>query len=405
VVRRLLAPLLLAVTLLVTAAPGAVQAAAPPPTPAEDPFYTPPNPLPAVAPGEILRLRTVEVFAEPLRLLPAPVRAWQLLYRSTSATGDPNAVSGTLLVPPTPWTDGPRPLVTYAVGTHGIGDSCAPSYKLRTGTENEIALIAQALVKGWAVVLTDYEGLGTPGTHTYATGQSEGRAVLDAARATSKVPGAGLSPAGPVGVFGYSQGGQAAAFAAELQPSYAPDVRLAGVAAGGVPADLEEVARFNDGGAAFGLVIGAATGLATAYPDVPFAEILNDRGRELVERVEQACVVELGAAAPFAELQDFVTIADPLAEPRWQARLAENRAGQQRPGAPIFLYHATFDELIPFRTGKELLGRYCDLDTTVQWQPIPLAEHIIGVSVGGPIAMEWLGNRFTGAPVQETCAA
>jgi hypothetical protein len=131
----------------------------------------------------------LEVFAEPLRLLPAPVRAWQLLYRSTSATGDPNAVSGTLLVPPTPWTDGPRPLVTCAVGTHGIGDSCAPSYKLRTGTENEIALISQALFKGWAVVLTDYEGLGTPGTHTYATGQSEGRTVLDAARAASKVPG------------------------------------------------------------------------------------------------------------------------------------------------------------------------------------------------------------------------
>jgi hypothetical protein len=163
---------------------------------------------------------------------------------------------------------------------------------------------------------------------------------------------------------------------------------------------------YSQGGqaAAFGLVIGAATGLAAAYPDVPFAEILHDRGRELVERVKQACVVELGAAAPFAELQNFVTIADPLAEPRWQARLTENKAGQQRPGAPMFLYHATFDELIPFRAGKELLGRYCDLDATVQWQPIPLAEHIIGVSVGGPIAMDWLGTRFAGTPAQNTRA-
>nr|WP_245975797.1 lipase family protein [Amycolatopsis palatopharyngis] len=404
-VRRLLAPLLLAMTLLVTAAPGAVQATPAPPAPAEDPFYTPPDPLPAVAAGEILRLRSVDVFAEPLRLLPAPVRAWQLLYRSTSASGAPNAVSGTLLVPPTPWQDGPRPLVTYAVGTHGLGDSCAPSYKLRTGTENEIALIAQALFKGWAVVLTDYEGLGTPGTHTYATGQSEGRAMLDAARAAANVPGAGLSSSGPVGIFGYSQGGQAAAFAAELQPSYAPDVRVVGAAPGGVPADLAEVAEFNEGGAAFGLVIGAAIGLATAYPEVPFAEILNERGRALVERVEQACVVELGAAAPFGRLQDFVTVPDPLSDPRWQTRLTDNKAGQHRPGVPVFLYHAAYDELIPYRTGKALLARYCDLGATVQWQRIPLAEHIIGVSVGGPIAMEWLGSRFAGKPARNTCAA
>lgn len=373
-----------------------------PAAPSGDPFYTAPADL-SGEPGDILRSRAVEVYAEPLRVLPAPVRAWQLLYRSTSATGEPNAVSGTLLVPPAPWHDGARPLVSYAVGTHGMGDSCAPSYKLRTGTENEIALIAQALTRGWAVIVTDYEGLGTPGTHTYATGRSEGRAVLDAARAASSVPGTGLSAAGPVGVFGYSQGGQAAAFAAELQPTYAPDVPLAGVAAGGVPADLADVARFNDGGPFFGLVLGAATGLASAYPDVPFAEILNERGRATVERIEDACVAELGAAAPFARLEDFVTVPEPLSLPAWEARLAENRAGTNRPGAPMYLYHGTFDELIPFSVGRELKERYCDLGSTVRWQPVPLAEHITGVAVAGPVAMNWLGGRFAGRTVRSSC--
>nr|WP_307849524.1 lipase family protein [Qaidamihabitans albus] len=351
-----------------------------------------------------MRQRPVEVYAEPLRALPAPVRAWQLLYRSTSATGEPNAVTGTLLVPPTPWTDGARPLVSYAVGTHGLGDRCAPSYRLRTGTENEIALISQALLRGWAVVVTDYEGLGTPGTHTYATGQSEGRAVLDAARAAARVPAAGLDPAGPVGLFGYSQGGQAAAFAGELQPSYAPDVPLTGVAAGGVPADLGDVARFNDGGPFLGLVLGAAAGLASAYPDVPFADILNDRGRATVERIEDACVAELAAAAPFARLSDFVTVPDPLADPRWQARLAENRAGERAPGAPVYLYHGTLDELIPYYVGKELRSRYCGLGTTVRWQPVPLAGHVTGVAAGGPGAMNWLGKRFAGEPVRGACS-
>ncbi|WP_216209968.1 lipase family protein [Amycolatopsis aidingensis] len=402
--RRLLVPLLLIVTLCGgTAVAAPAQAAPAPPTPAQDPFYRPPDPLPPGAPGEILRQRRVEVFAEPLRVLPAPVRAWQLLYRSTSATGQPNAVSGTLLVPPVPWTEGPRPLVTYAVGTHGIGDQCAPSYRLRTGTENEIALIAQALLKGWAVVLTDYEGLGTPGTHTYTAGRSAGHAMLDAARAAQRLGAAGLSADGPVGVFGYSQGGQAAAFAAELQPGYAPDLRLVGAAPGGVPADLAEVARFNDGGPAFGLVAGAALGLATAYPEVPFEEILNDRGRRLMDRIREACVIELGAAAPFTRLNDLVTLPDPLEHPRWRATLAENRAGGQRPSAPVLLYHAAFDELIPYATGRKLLARYCELGSTVQWKTIPLAEHITGVAVGGPIAMEWLGARFAGEPARNSC--
>ena len=144
--------------------------------------------------GTLLSARATTVFVGPF---PAPVEAWHLLYRSTSATGEPDAVSGTLLVPPAPWSrGGPRPLVTSAVGTHGLGDQCAPSNLLAHGIENESALLAQALSQGWAVVVTDYEGLGTPGTHTYAVGQSEGRAVLDAARAAAEVSRAGLSPPG-----------------------------------------------------------------------------------------------------------------------------------------------------------------------------------------------------------------
>ncbi|PRX50207.1 secretory lipase [Prauserella shujinwangii] len=403
-VGRLMVPLLLLTALVATSAPTvAARTPAPtPPVPSADPFYTPPAALPG-EPGALLRHRAVDVYAEPLRALPVPVRAWQLLYRSTSATGEPNAVSATLLVPRSPWPEEPRPLVSYAVGTHGLGDSCAPSYRLRTGTENEIALISQALFQGWAVVVTDYEGLGTPGRHTYATGQSEGRAVLDAARAATRVPGAGLRPDGRVGVFGYSQGGQAAAFAGELQPTYAPDVRLAGVAAGGVPADLTDVARFNDGGPFLGLVLGAAAGLATAYPDVPFAEILNERGRRTVARIEDACVAELGAAAPFARLADFVTVPDPLADPRWQARLRENRAGERRPGAPVYLYHGILDELIPYPVGSELRTRYCALGAAVRWRPVPLAGHITAVSAVGPAGMRWLGDRFAGKAVRSAC--
>ncbi len=400
---RVLSSLLVVITVsfAVPAQPSAAPLGVP--APSDDPFYTPPNPLPPGVPGDVVRHRRVNVYAEPLTPFPMPVKAWQILYRSTSATGAANAVSGTLLVPPTPWTRGPRPLVSYAVGTHGLGDSCAPSYKLRTGTENEIALISQALLAGWAVVLTDYEGLGTPGQHTYAVGVSEGHAVLDAARAAARVPGAGLSASGPVGLFGYSQGGQATSFAGELAPSYAPELNLVGVATGGVPADLAEVARFNDGNVGFSLVLGAAVGYSAAYPEVPFEEILNDTGRATVPRVAKACTVELATIAPLRRLSDFVTVSDPLADPRWQARLGENRAGTRAPAAPVYLYHGTVDELIPATVGRQLRAQWCGLGASVRWQEIPLAEHILGVAVGGPAAMTWLGNRFAERPATSNC--
>jgi hypothetical protein len=402
-VTGMLTTLLAVVTALLTlstqasAAPSAISA------PSGDPFYTPPKPLPPGVPGDVIRQRKVNVFADPLTLFPLPVNSWQILYRSTSATDAPNTVSGTLLVPRTPWSHGPRPLVSYAVGTHGLGDSCAPSVKLRSGTENEIVLISQALLAGWAVVLTDYEGLGTPGPHTYAVGRSEGHAVLDAARAAARVPGSGLSPSGPVGLFGYSQGGQATTFAGELAPSYAPELNLVGIATGGVPADLGAVARFNDGNVGFSLVLGAAAGYAAAYPDVPFAGILNDAGRATVARVERACTVELATIAPLRRLSEFVTVPDPLADPRWQARLAENRAGTRAPAAPVYLYHGSADELIPLAVGRQLRADWCRLGASVRWQEIPLAEHILGVAVGGPAAMAWLGDRFAGRPATSNC--
>lgn len=143
---------------------------------------------------------------------------------------------------------GKRPLVTFAVGTRGLGDTCAPSKTLANGTNYEAAIINSFLSRGWAVVVTDYQGLGTPGAHTYVVGRREGRSVLDAARAAQRLAGSGLDATTPVGVYGYSQGGGAAAWAAELAASYAPELDLKGVVEGGVPADLPAVASGLDGG-------------------------------------------------------------------------------------------------------------------------------------------------------------
>lgn len=381
-------------------APATLRASLPAP-PQADPFYTPPDPLPDVEPGTVLRSRPVGVRA---LLFPVPVAAHQVLYRSTGARGEPNAVSGTVLVPRSPWAgSGPRPLVSYAIGTHGFGDQCAPSYQLRLGIDPEVFLMGQALARGWAVAVTDYEGLGTPGPHTYTAGRSQGRAVLDAARSALALPEAGLAAASPVGIWGYSQGGQSAGWAGQLHPEYAPELDVRGVAPGGTPADLEAVLRFVDGGPGSGLALAAAVGLSATYPELPFQEILTAEGRRAAAAVPTQCVAETTSRYAFRTVGSFTTVPDPASLPEWQAVLAENRLGAVAPDAPVLLYHGTADELVPIGQADVLRGEWCGQGVDILWRPLPLNGHIAGAANGAPGVVAWLGDRFAGLPAPENC--
>jgi len=212
-----------------------------------------------------------------------------------------------------------------------------------------------------------------------------------------------LASAGPVGIWGYSQGGQAAVWAGELQPSYAPELHLAGVAAGGVPADLPAVARHLDGGPAFGLVLAGAVGYGTAYPDLALDSILNDAGKAAAAQVADACTGDIVARNAFHHMADYTTIPDPLGDPRFTARMAENHAGRHAPGGPVLLYHGTADEVIPVAVGHQLFVDYCGLGTAVRWQELPLLGHGGAAAAGGPLAVGWLGQRFAGLSPPTSC--
>lgn len=214
----------------------------------------------AARPGDIVS--TAPSAFHPLPGQPTNTKAWKILYNSTTADGAPNVVSGTVIVPQDGRT-GPRPLITYAVGTVGLGDSCAPSNNLPYGTAMEANLIQQLTLRGWAVVVTDYEGLGTPACTPTPSARPCGHAMLDAARAATRLPEAGLAANTAVGIMGYSQGGQASSWAAELQGSYAPELQVKGTATGGVPADLLKVADFNNGSYGSGLIFMAAASTRT----------------------------------------------------------------------------------------------------------------------------------------------
>ena len=183
-------------------------------------FYTPPKGLVKGAHGSPIWARRLTGSAA----LPGGRRNRLLLYRSTGITGSSTAVSGTLAVPKGRPPKGGWPLVSWAHGTTGIADRCAPS----RGGGSGPPLLERWLKAGYAVVRTDYEGLGTPGAHPYLIGRSEGRSVLDAARAARNLDRR-------IGkrfvVAGHSQGGQAALFAASLAPAYTRELKLRGTVA------------------------------------------------------------------------------------------------------------------------------------------------------------------------------
>ncbi|MCX4780306.1 lipase family protein [Streptomyces sp. NBC_01264] len=353
----------------------------------------------AARPGDIVS--SAPSAFHPLPGQPTNTKAWKIRYNSTTADGAPNVVSGTVIVPQDGRT-GPRPLITYAVGTVGMGDSCAPSNNLPYGTALEANLIQQLTLRGWAVVVTDYEGLGTPGVHTYTVGPSAGHAVLDAARAATRLPGTGLSATTPVGIMGYSQGGQASSWAAELQGSYAPELQVKGTATGGVPADLLKVADFNNGSYGSGLIFMAAAGQDAAFPELKLDSYLNPAGKVLVGAMKDNCVAIDAIAGSFKRISDLTT-RNPLAQPDWQARLNQSKLGRTAPAAPVFQYHALGDELIPYAVGSRLRSDWCARGTNLEFDTIWIGEHVSGVITQSPAAGNWLADRFAGRSTHPNC--
>ena len=365
------------------------------PAPSGNAFYTPPDPLPAGSPGDIIWYRST----------PSPAsgdQAWQILYLSTAVSGAPTAVSGTVIVPSSPY-QGNRPLVAYAPGTQGWAAQCAPSREMAAGDFDEQFAVNNLLTEGWAVVVTDYPGLGTPGPELYNVGIPEGYAVLDALRAATRLPGAGLGPDTPMGIEGYSQGGAAADWAAQLQPSYAPELDLAGVAAGGTPANLQDVANNINGGLFFAFLAGTAIGFDAAYPSLHLLSDLSAAGKTAFAQLQTMCQIPGLAAFAGKSIQDYtVGGVNPMGDPAWTKVLDANNLGSMTPQVPLYEYHGFLDEVIPYSVEQNLHGAYCTrgVDTTLTGY---VGDHVLTQLEAQSNTVGWLGVRFAGTTATSDC--
>ncbi|MBV9309747.1 MAG: hypothetical protein JOZ73_02890 [Solirubrobacterales bacterium] len=361
-------------------------------------FYEPPSPLPPGKPGDVIRAEPMDAYLAPRVRLRA--RTWRVLYRSTAATGEPTAVSGTVMLPRGK-PRGPRPLVAYAIGTHGIGDHAAPSRLLARGLDWEAGLIAMVLARGWAVTITDYQGLGTPGDHTYMVGRALGPNVLDSMRAARQLVPEELPTEGPAAIMGYSEGGAAAAWAAQLQPTYAPDVPLAGVAAGAAAADLETAGPTLEGKFFSFFIAYGGIGYAAAYPELELDEYLTPLAKQNIDAMRNSSVIQAAMWGPRFIHADDLTQPNVLELPEWRRRLAENRLGGIAPAAPVLLHHARRDQIVSFAQSVNLRHDWEKLDADVRlYVTRGGVEHISGSIAGTPVALDWIARRLGRAAEQ-----
>jgi pimeloyl-ACP methyl ester carboxylesterase len=390
--------LLGAVTLLVVAVAALVAFVHSSSPPKPGAFYTPPTPLPSAPLGTIVRSQ---------RLASAPDGAlgWKLLYMSQSYRGAPTAVSGLLFVPPGPAPAAGRNIVAITHGTLGIASNCGPS---NTPTVWPAILdgLAQFLAAGDAVVVPDYEGLGTTGPHPYLVGASEARAALDEVRAAHLFPDASGSTR--FVVWGVSQGGQAALFTGQLAASYAPELKLVAVAAGAPASELAALLKLNRD-TPFGRVLSAYAidSWARVYPGVSVDQVVTKIAQPLVTQIGRIClneqngVIAAGLVATLLRLSYLR--APPWETEPWKELLDQNTPGDTRIPAPILIVQGAADELVRPAITAAFVKTLCTSGDMVEYRTYSGVGHLaIGPDAARAVA-SWIQDRFAGLAARSTC--
>jgi pimeloyl-ACP methyl ester carboxylesterase len=231
-----------------------------------------------------------------------------VLYKQVGVRGQMVPVSGIVSVPKGKAPKGGWPVVTFAHGTTGIADQCAPSRDTgpasgADGADIGIAPLLNTWIKaGYAVVRTDYEGLGTPGPHPYLIGHSEGYGVLDIVLAARQ-----LDPALSTRVIisGHSQGGQAALWAAALAPKYTPALHLLGTVAFAPQSHTAAEASFLKTITTTGLTPLAGMilrGIDVADPSLHVSSLLTPAGATLYPQTLTQCLNQLSSTSSLGGL-------------------------------------------------------------------------------------------------------
>lgn len=375
-----------------------------PQQPADDPFYLPPQGFEHARPGTVLRSRDVELAF--LGLVPQKLAATQLLYRSTDLNGLPQATVTTVVVPAERVAGNASPILSYQCAIDAVAGRCFPSYALRRGSKAvgamaqvEFLLVAAALAEGWAVSIPDHEG--TQGT--WGAPHEPGYHVLDGLRAALNHDALNLSAESPIGLWGYSGGGLATAWASEVYADYAPELNVVGAVLGSPVGDLGHTFRRLNGTLFSGLPALVVAALSHVYPDLDqvITEHVTDEGKAILKSLED--MTTAGAVIRMVR-KDMGTLVDqPLEQilngPAVQHVFDSIRLGTAAPSIPVLIVQAVHDELISVEVIDELADVYSAGGTEVTYHRDMFSEHLLLHPLSAPMTLRWLRDRFAGRPL------
>jgi hypothetical protein len=333
-----------------------------------------------------------------VRIAPVPTEhrldgagpSFAVWYRSTSWSGEPTVVSGTIAVPAGHAPRGGWPVISFGHGLSGAADACAPS---RTGPSPQERATQEALVKaGYVIAVSDYQGLGTPGPPSIGHGVATAESLIDIVRAARQVAPASREWA----AVGYSLGGQAALFTGAVAPSYAPELRERGIVG------LAAVSQWHLLNEATGdperQVVPPAPfvvlGLEQTYgrPDFHAADQVTPLGLELVEQARTTCIVEMIGKLAGVTNADFYR--DPAAATATQnALLAAQEIPVSDYGIPVRLAHGTNDE-VPALLSQVTAGQLAAAGTDARFIPIEGADHITLQPMIADQVVDWVDGFF-----------
>ncbi|MFF3085996.1 lipase family protein [Streptomyces nojiriensis] len=410
-----------------TAAPAATAAQSAPAAATSttgDSFYTygGSTPLSAFAPGTVLKTRTLQYH---LLGISTPLKAVQLLYRTTDAQGRPAANVTTVVRSPT----GDRSkAVSYQSFYDSLNPQDGPSRAIAGNVtlgglipNVEAVFLAPLLTQGYDVVIPDTEGQQA----NFAAGPEYGTNTLDSIRAATKSAQTGLDSDTAFGLMGYSGGAIATNWAAALAPSYAPDVqrKLVGYAEGGLLVDPAHNLKYVNGSLAWsGVIPMAVIGVSRSY-GIDLKSYLNGYGLEVYKELEHGSIVDAIGRYPGLTWKKMAKsqYGDPNSIPAFvEAMNKINLGSAATPAIPGFIaqgnagvLEGTFGNHPGIGTGdgvmvagdvRALARQYCATgNSAVKYSQYELLSHT-GASVAwAPAALGWLGDRFAGRPAPSDC--
>lgn len=387
VTRRRIAVLIAVVVSVVGVVSVSPVAAAAPPvfSGSVDDFYVVPKPLPAGAPGDLIRVQAVSQTATTTTV--------RIMYHSRDALLRDRAVTGMLTYPNAAPPAGGWPVLSWANGTVGMASQCALSRAGRTVSTLGIAGVG---------VQSDYVGLGPVGEiHPYLSRSSEGFSVIDAVRAARNLPGSGAGARWMA--IGGSQGGHGAISANELGEQYAPELDLLGTVALAPAAMFERVYGGID--VFVTRVVGAMAlyGAATEHPEIDPNDYVTPAAARAASVIQTGCLDQITAAFLAIPLDGFY-VHDPAVTQPAKALATANDVGRVRVDAPLFLVQGTADTtVVPQRT-RDLFARLCSHGQVTKYLEVAGAGHGDVLARSLPEVQSWFADRLAGRPATTSCA-